>query len=107
MNAIPAMFGHADLNTHGFPLSPAVTMDRIFDDVALLAVEIHDECLYRHIIRLRSTRPAAGVDGPSHLLLLRYLDHSVPHLQWFRGVCRCDLAVNEANGSAGIMKVKF
>jgi hypothetical protein len=91
----------------GVQLSSAVTVDRVFDDVALLAVEIHDKCLYCHIIRLRSTRPATGVDGASHLLLWRYLDHSVPHLQWFRGVCRRDFAVYEANGSAGIMKVKF
>src|SRR5580704_4912308 len=61
----------------GVPLSSGVTVDCVFDDVALLAVEIHDECLYRHIIGLRSARPAAGVDGASHLLLRRYLDHSV------------------------------
>src|SRR5450755_4498944 len=91
----------------GVPLSSAVTVDGVFDDVALLTVEIHDECVYRHIIRLRSARPAAGVDGASHLLLWRDLDHSVPDPQRFRGVRRRDFAVYEANGSAGIVKVKF
>lgn len=91
----------------GVPFSSAVTMDCVFDNPALLAVEIHDERLYRHIIRLRSARPAAGVDGPFDLLFCGDIDHAIPDRQRFRGVCRHDFAVYEANGSARIMKVKF
>ena len=88
-------------------LSSAVTVECVFDNVALLAVEIHDERLYRHIKRLWSARPAAGVDGAFDLLLRGDIDYAIPDRQGFRGVCRRDFAVYEANGSAGIMKVKF
>ncbi len=85
----------------------AVAVNRVFDDVALLAVEIHDEGLDGQVISLRSARPAAGVDCALHLPLRRNFDHSVVHQQWFRRVRCHEFAVDEANGAAGIVKVKF
>jgi hypothetical protein len=82
-------------------------VDGVFDDVAFLTSEIHDECLYRHIIRLRSAGPAARVDRSLYLLLRRNLDHSVVDRQWFRRVRCHKFPVYEVNGAAGIVEVKL
>jgi hypothetical protein len=85
----------------------AVAVNGVFDHVALLAVEIHDECLDGQIVGLRSARPAANVDRALDLLLRRNLEHSVADRQCFRRVRCHQFTVYEADVAAGIVKVSL